>query len=223
MTSVNPMGGDGGQAMDVGQRPTVVQVRARSFTREHIVDALRKYFPEYGHPAVNRKTGDARLLQEALIALLSGEAPLDAIDAYDGERDGPCKIARTATGHRSSGSSCVCTGCLSLQNATKVFLFSVHVAAVLFAVTVACYFSVSLDGILSAASFSAPVFHTFVLLAGQPEGGTGVSGCGGQHKEHANQPEDSEMDGVEADSDGRDDSFGVGLDERTFIRMQLGL
>ena len=26
MTSVNPMGGDGGQAMDVGQRPTFVQV-----------------------------------------------------------------------------------------------------------------------------------------------------------------------------------------------------
>ena len=49
--------------------------------------------------AANRKTGDAKLLQEALIALLSGEVSSDAIDAYDGERDGPCKIARTAT-HR---------------------------------------------------------------------------------------------------------------------------
>ena len=71
---------------------------------------LRKYFPDYGQllkyiysPTMDTQLLIARratpLLQEALIALLSGEAPLDAIDAYDGESDGPCKIAGTAT-HR---------------------------------------------------------------------------------------------------------------------------
>jgi hypothetical protein len=38
------MGGDGGQARDVGQRPTVDQVKTRTFTRQHVVDALVQYF-----------------------------------------------------------------------------------------------------------------------------------------------------------------------------------
>ena len=103
-----------------------------------------------------------------------------------------------------------------------MFLFSVHAAAVLLPVAAARYFSVSLDGMPSAAPLGNPLSHTFALLTGQPQCGTGFSGCGGQHTEHADQPEDSEMDGVEADSDGREDSFGVDEDERTFAQMQLG-
>jgi hypothetical protein len=96
MSSPDSMGGDGGQARDVGQRPTVDQVRTRSFTREHVVDALRQFFPVFVHPAIGRKTGDAKVLQEALIALLSGKAPVDAIAACDGQHDGARKTARTA-------------------------------------------------------------------------------------------------------------------------------
>lgn len=96
MSSLDSMCGDGGQARDVGQRPTVDQVRTRSFTREHVVDALRQFFPVFVHPAIGRKTGDAKVLQEALIALLSGKAPVDAIAACDGQRDGARKTARTA-------------------------------------------------------------------------------------------------------------------------------
>lgn len=96
MSTPDSMGGDGGQARDVGQRPTVDQVRTRSFTREHVVDALRQFFPVFVHPAIGRKTGDAKVLQEALIALLSGKAPVDAIAACDGQHDGARKTARTA-------------------------------------------------------------------------------------------------------------------------------
>ncbi len=85
-----------GQARDVGQRPTVDQVRTRAFTREHVVDALSQFFPVFGHPAIGRKTGDAKVLQEALFELLSGKAPVDAIAACDGQRDGARKSARTA-------------------------------------------------------------------------------------------------------------------------------
>ena len=38
------MGGDGGQARDVGQRPTVDQVKTRAFARQHVVGALVQYF-----------------------------------------------------------------------------------------------------------------------------------------------------------------------------------
>jgi hypothetical protein len=39
------LGGEGGQARDVGQRPTVDQVKPRAFARQHVVDALVQYFP----------------------------------------------------------------------------------------------------------------------------------------------------------------------------------
>ena len=35
---------DGGQARDVGQRPTVDQVKTRAFARQHVVGALVQYF-----------------------------------------------------------------------------------------------------------------------------------------------------------------------------------
>ena len=44
MASPDLMGGDGGQARDVGQRPTVDQVKTRAFARQHVVGALVQYF-----------------------------------------------------------------------------------------------------------------------------------------------------------------------------------
>ncbi len=44
MASPDLMGGDGGQARDVGQRPTVDQVKTRALARQHVVDALVQYF-----------------------------------------------------------------------------------------------------------------------------------------------------------------------------------
>jgi nicotinic acid phosphoribosyltransferase len=38
------VGWDGGQARDVGQRPTVDQVKTRAFARQHVVGALVQYF-----------------------------------------------------------------------------------------------------------------------------------------------------------------------------------
>jgi hypothetical protein len=42
MASPDLMGGDGGQARDVGQRPTVDQVKTRAFARQHV--DLRSFF-----------------------------------------------------------------------------------------------------------------------------------------------------------------------------------